>query len=70
MGRAHCWAWSLPSSPHKLTTRRSGTRLLLLQPLGRPQSDPAREGMETLISRCAGRARVRACVRVGAGVRA
>eukprot|EP00966_Prymnesium_polylepis_P082965 1921686-Prymnesium_polylepis.1 len=25
--------------------------------------------METLISRCAGRARMRACVRVGAGVR-
>ena len=69
MGRAHCWAWSLPPSPHKVTTRRSRTRLLLLQPLGRLQSDPAREGMETLISRCAGPARVRARVRVGAGVR-
>eukprot|EP00966_Prymnesium_polylepis_P087593 2027045-Prymnesium_polylepis.1 len=69
MGRAHCWAWSLPPSLHKVTARRSRTRLLLLvlQPLRRPQSDPAREGMETLISRCAGG---RVCGRVCAGVRA
>eukprot|EP00966_Prymnesium_polylepis_P268673 6206780-Prymnesium_polylepis.1 len=25
MGRAHCWAWSLPLSPHEVTTRRSRT---------------------------------------------
>eukprot|EP00966_Prymnesium_polylepis_P101399 2348271-Prymnesium_polylepis.1 len=48
MGRAHCWA---PPGACRLAR----TRLPPAEPLGRLLSDPAREGMETPISRCAGR---------------